>query len=237
MGDHAAAPRAGPRLRARRPTREARVLAAEPYPGAVEAVRALARGRALHPHHVAPRRRRRRRPPSAGCERIGLPLRRALLLLRQGRPLPRDRHRRADRRLARSTSRRALDAGIAAATLAAPVEPRAVRDRGRDLRRRLARARARTWSRCWRERPRARCRRAPPSPDLRDHLPAIEPERTVTDWGRSERVEGLARPDALRRSSTTTGSAARSRGSSTSRPPAAPCSSPTTPARSRPTRR
>ena len=32
---------------------------------------------------------------------------------------------------------------------------------------------------------------APASPDLRDHLPAIEPERTVTDWGRSERVEEL----------------------------------------------
>jgi len=29
------------------------------------------------------------------------------------------------------------------------------------------------------------------SEDLRDHLPAIEPDRTVTDWGRSERVEGL----------------------------------------------
>ena len=27
--------------------------------------------------------------------------------------------------------------------------------------------------------------------DLRDYLPAIEPERQVTDWGRSERVEGL----------------------------------------------
>jgi 1-acyl-sn-glycerol-3-phosphate acyltransferase len=27
--------------------------------------------------------------------------------------------------------------------------------------------------------------------DLRRHLPAIEPERQVTDWGRSERVEGL----------------------------------------------
>ena len=32
---------------------------------------------------------------------------------------------------------------------------------------------------------------AAPSPDLRDHLPAIEPERTITDWGRSEFVEGL----------------------------------------------
>ena len=29
------------------------------------------------------------------------------------------------------------------------------------------------------------------SDDLRDHLPAIEPERTVTDWGRSERLERL----------------------------------------------
>jgi 1-acyl-sn-glycerol-3-phosphate acyltransferase len=28
-------------------------------------------------------------------------------------------------------------------------------------------------------------------PDLRDHLPGVEPERQLTDWGRSERVEGL----------------------------------------------
>jgi 1-acyl-sn-glycerol-3-phosphate acyltransferase len=28
-------------------------------------------------------------------------------------------------------------------------------------------------------------------PDLRDHLPGIEPDRQVTDWGRSERVEGF----------------------------------------------
>src|SRR5213592_2290671 len=27
--------------------------------------------------------------------------------------------------------------------------------------------------------------------DLRDYLPAIEPDRQVTDWGRSERVEGV----------------------------------------------
>ncbi len=27
--------------------------------------------------------------------------------------------------------------------------------------------------------------------ELRDHLPGIEPERHVTDWGRSERVEGV----------------------------------------------
>jgi 1-acyl-sn-glycerol-3-phosphate acyltransferase len=27
--------------------------------------------------------------------------------------------------------------------------------------------------------------------DLRDYLPGVEPERTLTDWGRSERIEGL----------------------------------------------
>ena len=37
---------------------------------------------------------------------------------------------------------------------------------------------------------------APPLPALRDddlrrHLPGLEPERTLTDWGRSERIEGL----------------------------------------------
>jgi 1-acyl-sn-glycerol-3-phosphate acyltransferase len=30
-----------------------------------------------------------------------------------------------------------------------------------------------------------------PAPDLRDLLPGLEPERRVTDWGRSERLEGL----------------------------------------------
>lgn len=28
-------------------------------------------------------------------------------------------------------------------------------------------------------------------PDLRDHLPGLEPERRITDWGRSERAESL----------------------------------------------
>ena len=32
---------------------------------------------------------------------------------------------------------------------------------------------------------------APATEDLRALLPAIEPDRQVTDWGRSERVEGL----------------------------------------------
>ncbi len=32
---------------------------------------------------------------------------------------------------------------------------------------------------------------APRDEDLRDHLPGVEPERRLTDWGRSERIEGL----------------------------------------------
>ncbi len=27
--------------------------------------------------------------------------------------------------------------------------------------------------------------------DLREHLPGLEPERRITDWGRSERIESL----------------------------------------------
>ena len=48
-----------------------------------------------------------------------------------------------------------------------------------------------TWSRCWDERPRRRCPRRAPRATSARHLPAIEPERTVSDWGRSEGVEGL----------------------------------------------
>ena len=39
--------------------------------------------------------------------------------------------------------------------------------------------------------------RTEPSPvpaireDLRDHLPGVEAERRLTDWGRSERIDGL----------------------------------------------
>ena len=30
-----------------------------------------------------------------------------------------------------------------------------------------------------------------PAEDLRRHLPGVEPERRIDDWGRSERVEGV----------------------------------------------
>ena len=57
-----------PRLRRRDPP-EQHVLAAEPYPGAVETIRALARGRALHPHHLAPRATTRTTPTAALARR------------------------------------------------------------------------------------------------------------------------------------------------------------------------
>jgi 1-acyl-sn-glycerol-3-phosphate acyltransferase len=34
-------------------------------------------------------------------------------------------------------------------------------------------------------------RTRPPDEDLRQHLPGLEPERQVTDWGRSERIEAV----------------------------------------------
>src|SRR5205085_1710456 len=100
-----------------------------------------------------------------------------------------DRDRRADRRLAgepRARAGRGDDRGDAPA----PVEPRAVRDGGRRARRDVGGARAQP-----RAGPAMSTRAALPAPapsdDLRHHLPAIEPDRTISDWGRSERIEGL----------------------------------------------
>ena len=62
---------------------EARVLAAEPYPGAVEAVRAWHAAGPLHPHHLAPRHGVARRHRALAAPHRPA-LRRALLLLRQG---------------------------------------------------------------------------------------------------------------------------------------------------------
>ena len=161
------------------------MLAAEPYPGAVETVRALARGRPLHPHHLAPRRRGATGPPP-WLDRIGLPYDElycsydkvarcgeiGIDLLIDDSP---------------ENLERAIDAGIAAATLLHPGTASCARPRtsicgdglGRSSARALEPVLAMT------QLP------APSRRDLRDHLPAIEPERQVSDWGRSERVEGL----------------------------------------------
>ena len=70
--------------------REANVLAAEPYPGAVEAIRAW--HEAGHFIHVTSHRTTDAHDATARwLEQIGLPVRRALLLVGQGRALPRDR--------------------------------------------------------------------------------------------------------------------------------------------------
>ena len=76
----------------------------------------------------------------------------------------------------------------------------------------------------------------PPRRTTARYLPAIEPERQVTDWGRSERVEESL-DKTLYEFLYHYWFRVRWRGSSTSRPPEARCSSPTTRARCRPTRR
>ena len=37
----------------------------------------------------------------------------------------------------------------------------------------------------------ARRRRSCPAEELKKHLPGVEPERRLNDWGRSERIEGI----------------------------------------------
>ena len=74
----------------------------------------------------------------------------------------------------------------------------------------------------------------PSSKEQPPHLP--DPRRSdVDEWGRSEQIRALARRlyDPIYRS----GSGSSGRASRRSPPTAAPCSSPTTPAPSRPTRR
>ncbi|CAA9510407.1 MAG: hypothetical protein AVDCRST_MAG30-2448, partial [uncultured Solirubrobacteraceae bacterium] len=112
----------------------------EAVPGRRGGRHRLARGRALHPHHLAPRRRGARR--DGAVARLHRPaLRRALLLVRQGLALPGDRHRRARRRLAGQPHPRARG-GDRRRDAAAPLEPRSLRGGGRGVRRGLARARA-----------------------------------------------------------------------------------------------
>ena len=170
-------------------------------------------------------------------DQIGLAVRRAVLLLRQGRPLPRDRDRRADRRQPgehRRAPRRGHRGG----------DDRATRGTRTSARRRTSSAR-RDWPELGR-RARAACRvgrRPPPRAwsgrratrdgrraarrsrraDLRDLLPAdrARAPRSTTGAARSaSRASSTARSST---SSTTCGSAARSRASSTSRPTAARC--------------
>ena len=180
----------------------------------------LARRRPLHPHHLAPRHGLARRHASAGCGRIGLPYDELYCSYDK---VTRCREIGIDLLIDDSpvNLEAALDAGITAATLLHPVEPRAVRDRGRDLRLATGTSSPRNLApvldvtRRARSRPPAAattcattCRRSSPS------------GRSAT--GAAPSAWRASSTPRSRRSSTTTGSAARSRGSSTSRPRAAP---------------
>ena len=172
-------------------------------------------------------------PPSAGCDRIGLPYDELYCsydkvtrcreigidvliddspdnLQRRGR----GRHHAGDARCTRGTARCARRRTSSAA--------------------RTGRSSPAASSRCSHEQ--GSCP-PPAATDLRDYLPGDRARPPGHRLGPLGARRGPARQDARTSSSTTTGSAARSRGSSTCRPPAARCSSPTTPARCRPTRR
>ena len=114
----------------------------------------------------------------------------------------------------------------------APLEPRAVRDGGRGRAARTGPSSPGSSSRCWRREaaagPQHRSARLPAG--HRAGAPGLRLGPLGARRGRCSTRRSTS-------SSTTTGSAARSRGSRTSRPTAARCSSPTTRARSRPTRR
>ena len=149
------------------------MLAAEPYPGAVETIRAW--HEAGHFIHITSHRATDCQPwTAAWLDRIGLRLRRALLLVRQDHPLRGDRHRPARGRLPaqpRARARRRHARGDAAA----PLEPRDLRDRGRRLRRATGTSSPAGWSPCWHDPPRAPARRAvarPARPPARDRAGA-----------------------------------------------------------------
>ena len=193
VGHRAAAARAGRRVRRRDPPRATRARRrAVPRRGRGD--HALARGRATSstsPSHRSDRRARRhralaradRRCPTTSCycsydkvsrcREIGIDV---LIDDSPGEP----------------AGERA-EAGITAATLVHPWNRELLRGGGRRLRRRLAGAGRALDAARWR--PVAAVKRPCPAPvDARRRArccPAIEPERQVTDWGRSERVEGL----------------------------------------------
>ena len=115
--------RAGPAPRRRDPQDE-QVLAAVPYPGAVEAMRAWHEAGPLHPHHLASHARRARCSPSAWLRRIGLPYDELYCSFDKVARCLRARDRRADRRLAGQPHKRAADVGYHPRHARASLEPR-----------------------------------------------------------------------------------------------------------------
>ena len=85
---------------------------------------------------------------------------------------------------------RALDAGMVAATILHPWNRELCETEDVIARRDVAGARAQPGARAAMS-ARAALPAPAPSDDPRHHLPAIEPDRRISDWGRSERIEGL----------------------------------------------
>ena len=164
----------------------------------------LGAGRALHPHHLATATSAPTTPRSAGCARSGCASTSSTARSTRS-PLRRDRHRRADRRQPREPARRAWSAASSRRRSSIPGTATSARRRPRCA----ARPTGPSWPASSqpvlarggdrrRRRLSPRAVPAPAEPTARDLLPALEPERRLTDWGRSERIEGAARPDGRR---------------------------------------
>ena len=230
VGDRPPRARAAQGVRRGDPQRPSTCSRAEPYPGAVETItRWHEQGHFIHITQP-PRHRRARRTRASGWTQIGLPhdelycsydkiarcVEIGIDVLIDDSPGQPDAAR--------------VEAGYHRRDARAPVEPG---PRRRHQRPGLADARASASSRVLRMNEQLSY---PPRPSTAPTCPRSSPSaRSPTGAAPS-----ASRARSTRRStssSTTTGSGSRSRGSSTSRPPAARCWSPTTPARSRPTRR
>ena len=208
------------RRSSRRATASAHILGSEPYPGAVETVRAWHEaGHFIHITSPPLRRRPRRDGALAGADRPAL---------RRASTAPTTRSRAAGRSASTcwSTTRRTTCAarstrGITARDAAAPVEPRAVRDRGRRLRRGLAGAGAQPRAGAAMKQLPARARTCATT------CPRSSPT-AGSRTGALRARRGRARQDALRVPLPLLVPLRRRGRSRTSPPTAAPCSSPTT---------
>ena len=204
------------------------VLAAEPYPGAVEAITQMARSRATSSTSPAIARPTPTRTRASGWTKIGLPhdelycsydkitrcVEIGIDVLIDDSPVN-------------------LESAVANGITAATIEHPWNRDLDGVI---IAAGLGRTGATASAG-PRMTRQELPAPPEHRAYLPAIEPERQVTDWGRSERVENTLDKTLYEflyhywfRVTV---------GGDRARPgrPAARCWSPTTAGRCRPTRR
>ena len=232
-------PRCGPsscRPASRRPTAPSTCSPPSPTPARSRRSARWHEAGPLHPHHRATARPTPTPPPSGGCEQIGLPHDELYCSYDKIARCVRDRDRRADRRLA-GQPRAGARGGHHRRDARAPVEPRPVRGGGHHcapdwptLAQRLEPAAERmSEQRALPGAARDSTTRASLCP--RSSPSARSPTGAAPSASRAARQDALRVPLPLLVPGRGRGDRARAR------PPAARCSSPTTPARCRRTRR